>query len=224
MNTELLVEKYLFIIDEFMKKGKWMHAVKVIKQLISSETEILNGTLHYRLGVCYFHLNSRNKAKKHLKMSVDNSTDHPDAWYYLGVIYEEQNMLVDAIKAYSMALKLNNEPMLEVKFALAKIYYKLGMFENALRFLEEIYEVNQFNLEIIELLGACYAHVKMWMMAYKNLKRAIMLGSKNPEVIYNFCKVLRQLRYYQDLRAFLRFIEEEIDSVLAENIRMEFLF
>lgn len=209
-------DEFIALIDEKMKKGKWAQAVRLIKKMNFEDREKYDSEIIRRLGICYYYLNLRFKAEKLLLEALNHSHTDAKIWYFLGLIYERKKDVQRALKAYSMAIRLDNN-MYEAKFALAKFYFSLGLYEEATILLEELFNLNHFDTEVLGLLGECYKKLKRHQEAYKKLKRLIKLEPNNERYIMLYSEVLRLLKFDIELREYINTLKTK-NPELAEKI------
>ena len=95
-------------------------AIQLFSKLINryEDTEIL----HYYLGMAYKKMDDLNKSQYHFEKAIDEGMSNNLASYFtnLGVVFEEQGNLKEAIKVYKLAYEESNDKVL--LYRLAKNY------------------------------------------------------------------------------------------------------
>lgn len=93
-----------------------------------------NATIDFELGKTYFLLNDFDQAEKHLTAANQKQPDN--IWYQEALlkVYEVQNNNRLAIELAGKMIKQNSQ----YKEALARIYMRIGQFEDALRLLSDL--------------------------------------------------------------------------------------
>ncbi len=160
-------DKGLFL---FMNK-EYEEAIPYFKKVVSEN--LMNAEAHYYLGVCYRH--TRNmRAIDELKAAIDINPGYAEAFYELGLTYNDFKLFKKAVEAFDSALRLKPDYR-EAKFNLAISYTELGENENAIRILEPLSKTS-LEAETFYYLGYNYNKVGNHRKALNAYKEAIRLS------------------------------------------------
>lgn len=148
-----------------------------------------------------------------LKLSEDNdllSLGHN----ILGMIYGYENNYDLAIEHFQQAVILNTD-WNEAKFNLAIVLLKNKMINEAIDLLEELYQHNRDDWEVLILLGRAYHTIHQFELA-KEFYRQAYLISKKPIAIK---QLIRHFEYYNDFEKaiywYKKWLEYEPKSITA---------
>jgi tetratricopeptide (TPR) repeat protein len=165
-------DKGLFL---FMNK-EYEDAIPYFKKVVSEN--LLNAEAHYYLGVCYRH--TRNmRAIDELKAAIDINPRYAEAFYELGLTYNDFKFFKKAVEAFDSALRLKPDYR-EAKLNMAISYTELGEHENAIKILETLSKTS-FEAETFYYLGYNYNKVGDHRKALNAYKEAIRLSPEYTE-------------------------------------------
>ncbi|MBR1600482.1 MAG: tetratricopeptide repeat protein [Alphaproteobacteria bacterium] len=134
---------------------------KAIKSAAADDQDIW--PIYYALAVSYDQLNQKIKAEQNLQKALQLSNQNPDILNYLGYSWLEQGRNIEqAIKMILNAYK-HNPYEGHIIDSMGWIYFKLGMYEKAVEFLEQAAAMNPGNAVINDHLGDAY-----WFAGRKN--------------------------------------------------------
>ncbi|MCR4256356.1 MAG: tetratricopeptide repeat protein, partial [Candidatus Uhrbacteria bacterium] len=97
-------------------------------------------------------------AEEILKRAVEAKPDYLPARYYLGVVYERQGKLTEAIGELANVLQLNQDDI-GVAFELSTLFYRDNQKELALGLMEEVVRRDTSNVNAMWYLAAMYEEV-----------------------------------------------------------------
>ena len=119
--------------------------------------------IYYALAVSYDKLNQKIKAEQNLQKALELSHQNPDILNYLGYSWLEQGRNID--QAIKMILEAYSKYPYEghIIDSMGWIYFKLGMYQKAVEFLEQATALNPGNAVINDHLGDAY-----WFANRKN--------------------------------------------------------
>lgn len=120
-------------------------------------------TIYYAMAVSYDKLNQKVKAEQNLQKALSLSNQNPNILNYLGYSWLEQGrnidqateMILDAYKHYPYEGHIID--------SMGWLYFKLGMYQRAVEFLEQAAAINPGNAVINDHLGDAY-----WAAGRKN--------------------------------------------------------
>jgi len=131
----------------------------------------------YQLGLKYFNQGRYLKASRYLEKAVDSNHAPNEAYYYLGIIYNDEDSPVAALNSYSKFFKLSPKSNLADKalFEMGKLYKNLGCTDYALQtfgHLTYYYPNSDYYSLAIWNLGNLYYKLDNFSSAYYYLKQA----------------------------------------------------
>lgn len=135
----------------------------------------------------------RQDFKRHLQNATINPRD-ADAHVQLGLIYNQRRQTDKALEHFSKAVEIDkNEP--DGNFELGKIFRQKGEYQTALNHFSVVLEQNdKYSLsEIWREIGANYLDAKMFAEAQTALETFIERRPYDPEGLYYYGKVLKEL-------------------------------
>jgi tetratricopeptide (TPR) repeat protein len=112
-----------------------------------------------------------------LAESISSPNGDEQVSYLLGLIYEQQGRVEDAIRSYEFSLSINPEQVL-VGIFLSKLYVKSQDYAKAIELLRAMAEHDPNNLEVFYELSLCLAKVGEWEETIKYCKRVIEIDPK----------------------------------------------
>jgi len=127
---------------------------------------------------------SKKKKKFYLELCEKKARQKPDAasCYELGVLYKENEMMEDAVKALKKAAELEPKHS-RALFELGVVYEKQKNYNEAINSYTESLRIRNSN-DAFKNLGICYSKIGDGKKAYANLTKAILI-SPNDYTIYN---------------------------------------
>lgn len=120
-------------------------------------------SVYYAMAVSYDKLNQKIAAEQNLQKALELSNQNPNILNYLGYSWLEQGRNID--KAADMILASYQKYPYEghILDSLGWLYFKLGMYQKAVEFLEQATAINPGNAVINDHLGDAY-----WFAGRKN--------------------------------------------------------
>lgn len=129
----------------------------------------------YNLARLYYDESNLDVALAYAELANDLVAPHggdADISYLLGLIYEEQEQIPEAICAYENSLQQNPEQFL-CGLYLSKLYIRLQDFDQAIDLLEKLTVLEPDNLEVHFELSLCFAKRNDWEKTIRACKRVI---------------------------------------------------
>lgn len=212
---------YLDLGDVLRMSGKQKEAIKYYEEAIDNLTKVENQhwVLFYALGISYEQNNEWDKAEKAFIKALDLSQNHYMVLNYLGYSWLKQGKNID--QAFSMTVDAYNQAPHDgnITDSLGWAFYRLGMYDQAVSYLERASELEPANAEIGDHLGDAY-----WMDGRKNeaifqWQHAISIKDKTGELkvdevkdkIANGGKPNQPLPYDYEL------VKEKIEIIATED-------
>lgn len=175
---------YLDLGDVLRMSGKQKEAIEYYEDAIKHLPNVENQhwVLFYALGISYEQNQEWDKAEKAFIKAIDLSQNHYMVLNYLGYSWLKQGKNVD--QAFSMIVDAYNQAPQDGNIAdsLGWAFYRLGMYDQAVNYLERASELEPANVEIGDHLGDAY-----WMDGRKNeavfqWKHSISIKDKSGEL------------------------------------------
>lgn len=160
-NTQLLSD--LGNIYAFMEKHEQAieYYQKAIKTVDENSADLW--PVYYSMAVSYDKLNQKIKAEQNLQKALALSNQNPNVLNYLGYSWIEQGRNID--QAVKMILEAYDKYPYEghIIDSMGWVYFRLGMYQKAVEFLEQAAALNPGNAVINDHLGDAY-----WFSGRKN--------------------------------------------------------
>lgn len=160
-NTQLLSD--LGNIYAFMEKHEQAieYYQKAIKTVDENSADLW--PVYYSMAVSYDKLNQKIKAEQNLQKALALSNQNPNVLNYLGYSWIEQGRNID--QAVRMILEAYDKYPYEghIIDSMGWVYFRLGMYQKAVDFLEQAAALNPGNAVINDHLGDAY-----WFSDRKN--------------------------------------------------------
>ena len=102
----------------------------------------------------------------------------------LGLIFQRNNLLKDAIEQFETALSINPKSA-EAMNGLALCHIKLGNFTKAIQILKQALNIGAAYADIYNNLGLAYLYEKQYAKALTNLQEALHINPRYNEAHYN---------------------------------------
>lgn len=116
-------------------------------------------------------------AEQTLKQAVAAKSDYLPARYHLGIVYERQGRVKDAVSELENVLRINNQD-LGVAFELSILYYRNNQKNEALDLMKQVAQIDPTNVNASWYLSAMYEERGMIDDALKTLEP---LAAKYPD-------------------------------------------
>lgn len=117
-----------------------------------------------------------NEAVEELKAKILEKPDRDEYHYQLAKLYEEQKFWSNALEELDKALALN--PKLEYREAMARVYEKLGQYQEAINEMLIVLEKKETGAGYY-FLGNLYTHIDNPLLARQAYEQAVELDSEN---------------------------------------------
>lgn len=113
------------------------------------------------------------------------SEDRSEAYLTLGRLELEQSRFREAVDALRKCLEIDPNPSnVAPRRELAKAYYQLGRFSDAIEQAELLLRRNRRDLECRVIIGQCHFRRKQWSEAIEVFHEAHQMAPKNPVILF----------------------------------------
>ena len=130
------------------------------------------------LSACYFQLGKYDLAEEYCNTAIAINPKSPQARSNLGIIYDSQNRLYEAVRAYKDSLELDtNQP--KILLNLGSTYMRQGMCKSALKAFDLSVSQDPKDPGAYRQIGQCYYRLKKYQDAVKAYQQAISLQPKD---------------------------------------------
>lgn len=167
------------------RNGDWSNPIRLYKHDLKYEPKSF--LLHNNLGVEYFRRGIMDKAKEEFLKSIEVApgNGYDVAHNNIGVIYENEGKIKEAILNYKKSISINNYQLAYSN--LGRIYLKLGLLDNSIKILEKGLNLYPLDAEINYYLGIAYFSKKEFTKSYKTFKNLekIYPGYKDVRIYLN---------------------------------------
>jgi len=152
----------------------------VFVYLRAAELDRRDFDTYLNTSACYYQLGKYDLAEQYCKLATMVNTNSPQAWCNLGTIYDSQNRLYDAIRAYKISLELDvHQPILLLN--LGATYHRQGRIKAALRTYEVAAAEDPKSSLPHQQMGMCYFQLREFDKALEAYGKAIELDPKNAD-------------------------------------------
>ena len=154
MNS-IAIDKKIYKAIIAFQTNKTQNASLMFKNLIKSYPKY--APVHYNAGVFYKNIGKFAKAISLLDTAINLEKNYTNAFFELGSIYFNNNLMDKAKNIYLKILKLpNNKDNKEVLLILGQIYQKNYNFNKAITYYRKCLSIDQYDTETIINLGYCF--------------------------------------------------------------------
>ena len=138
--------------------------------------------VNLNLSACYFQLGKYDLAEEYCTAAITIKPKSPQAHSNLGIIYDSQNHLYKAIRAYKDSLELDtNQP--KILLNLGSTYMRQGMCKAALSPFHLAVRQDPEDPAPFRQIGQCYYRLKQYDKAVKAYQQAISLDPKDASAL-----------------------------------------
>ena len=180
--------------------GKDKEAVEVYQKALKvlPQNDENSWPVYYAIAVSYDKIGEKNNAEKYLLTALKLSNRNPSVLNYLGYSWLTQAKNTD--DAIRMIIEAYKQAPYEghIIDSLGWVYFKLGMYEKAVEYLEQASDMNPGNAVISDHLGDAY-----WFIGRKN------------EAVFQWKQALALKEDSESLNKGM--VRQKIDSGIAEN-------
>ncbi len=128
-----------------------------------------------------------------------------EAYLTLGRLELEQKRFREAIEALKKCLEIDPNPSNTAPYRdLAKAYYQLGRFSEAIEAAQTLLKRNSRDLECRVIIGQCHFRRKEWAKAIEVFREAYDMAPRHPVLLYLLGQSYANRRQYDEAVDFLR--------------------
>lgn len=135
-----------------------------------------NKQLQYYLGKTHLALNNYSQSVIAFQKALEDKKSDARIYQYLGQVYEDQGMLLEAIEAYETISKFRQLPS-AIQLKLAYLYFKLNSYDATIKIMIDFMKRDSTHLYAHNLLGRSYLKKDVYDSAIIVAERAIQLDS-----------------------------------------------
>lgn len=147
-------ETMLYLASFYEEKEEFDNAEKVLKEALIIDPK--NIELHFRLGVVYDKWDKKEAAIESMKTVINLDPHNANALNYVGYIYAELGINLDEAERFiKEALKYSPDDGY-ITDSLGWVYYKKGLYKDALKLLKKAADLVPDDPIILEHLGDAY--------------------------------------------------------------------
>ncbi len=204
-SSPYLVEANFLLANAYHVQGRIGKALPTFKKVLELDSEhtdamvslsvILNDIGQYEEAKKFFEL-ADSKIKKNSNGIVDPHVNKKfsELHYELAQMYETYRRYDEAIVEYKKAISLDPES-LNLKFKLAKIYYKRSDFQTAKEELQQLKQLNNSFHPASLLLGEIFCTEGKLLDAHREWNRVLAQDPNNMEarMLLNFAKDVKEI-------------------------------
>ncbi|MDP6545520.1 MAG: tetratricopeptide repeat protein [Phycisphaerae bacterium] len=138
--------------------------------------------VNLNLSACYFQLGQYDLAEEYCTAAININPKSPQARSNLGIIYDSQNHLYKAIRAYKDSLELDtNQP--KILLNLGSTYMRQGLCKAALSPFRLAARQAPEDPAPFRQIGQCYYRLKQYDKAIKAYQQAISLNPRDASAL-----------------------------------------
>lgn len=215
-NYQLLLD----LGDVLRIRNKQEEAIKYYEYAIKSIPEIdaKHWVLYYALGISYERSNNWKKAEQNLQTAIELSQNHYLVLNYLGYSWLKRGENVE--DAFSMIVDAYNQAPNDGNIAdsLGWAFYRLGMYDQAITYLEKANELEPASAVVSDHLGDAYWFGGRENEAKFQWKHALIMEDESGEVNLEETKnkIKNGIKTNQLLNYDTKLVQEKIDAIVKE--------
>jgi len=168
------IAKQLQDVETLMQKGNINKAIDLITPLFEKESN--NVQVAFLYGLLALRAKDYRSSIQILKHATNITTKEFKVNYHFALAYQLSREYDSAVVWYKKAIEIDADSV-EARVNLAFNFVELGEFENAIKVYSEILCKQVNNLQIINLLAACYFKQKNYIKAIEAYQRTDKLTS-----------------------------------------------
>ena len=161
------------IYEDFLRKACDIYLRAIIIQAGDYDANL-------NLSACYFQLGKYNQAEQYCQAAANLDPKRPEAFTNLGIIYDSQNRLYDAIKAYKQSLELDtHQPKLWLN--LGSTLMRQDRLDQALTSFQNAAKEDPAGSAPWEQMGSCHYRMGKVDKAEEAYQKAIAINSRSAD-------------------------------------------
>jgi len=151
-------------------------AVNVYLRAVTIREDDFDANLN--LSACYFQLGKYDLAEEYCNAAIKVNPKSPQAYSNLGIIYDSQNQLYKAVRAYKDSLEIDtNQP--KILLNLGSTYMRQGMCKAAMSPFRLASQQDPKDPAPFRQIGQCYYRLKKYDKAIKAYEQALLLAPRD---------------------------------------------
>lgn len=198
----------------------------LLQKMLDNEAEAMNAfqqavyidpsswQAQYNLGVSYLESGQASVALSPLEQARALSADSAEVYMALTLAYEQAGQYASVMPAAEAALERLEDPMqiAEVQFAVGRVLYQQGNFEDALAIFEEVIAADRDNALAQQMAGLAEYQLENFMTSVQYLESAVQLDPEAVEARSNLGAAYYQAERFKDAELVYELILEDSPS------------
>ena len=181
----------IIYIYAFMNKmaGNFEEAINYYNLFLEKNVSDTESDIIYNVQIdiisCYTELGEYDKAIQELEALTNIEPYHLTLWYSIGVIYNYQEKLSDAIEALEITLAID-DTFTPALTELANVYYKIKNYQKSIEYYELAQKISPQSIEIMKGLSEAYMSSENYSQAITILENMLL---QNNNISYALEKI-----------------------------------
>lgn len=169
----------IIYIYAFMNKmaGNFEEAINYYNLFLEKNVSDTESDIIYNVQIdiisCYTELGEYDKAIQELEALINIEPYHQTLWYSIGVIYNYQEKLSDAIEALEITLAID-DTFTPALTELANVYYKIKNYQKSIEYYELAQKISPQSIEIMKGLSEAYMSSENYSQAITILENMLL--------------------------------------------------
>lgn len=184
---QLNLVRHLITLSHFEK------ALERLKALADSFPQ--NAMVAYETARCYAGLGNWDSARVFISKALTDDRKLAGAWYFLGEIQRRQGEDSQALVSLDEAIRLDPR-MYEAYNAKGLSYKSKKAFPEAIECFNYSLDIMNYQPDINAHLADCYLEITEISEAIRSYRKALSMGHKNAQLLFNFGNALYMHREY----------------------------
>jgi len=172
---------YLAKANCFMLLEKYSEAIEVYKEYLNYDKEYAD--VYYYIGECFEKIKNIDAAKEYYEKTIHKNENHTEALLSLGIIKMYLHDFPGSLICLTKLVLINNENH-EAQYYLAELYYKTGMYEEALPHIEIAIKIAPEEVDYILLQSELYQALGLIRKSINVLKDGYFSVEEKAPVLY----------------------------------------
>ncbi len=216
-NTDNLFE--LGLLHYFL--GRHDQAIEVLGELVKRDAGSFRA--FDLLGSVYIDKKDYDRASEFLKTAIGINPDLDTAYFKLGAIAETRNDLVNAIRNYEEAVRINSYNV-QMRQRLAQAYLKFRTSGKTLDDLKIISRQLSGDADLHVRIGMFFFEEKQYDKALEELNAALTIRPDSPVIMYYLALVLEETGKYDEALQLLKLVIKQEPSNIRAFLHIAYIY